>query len=396
MTSWETVTIGQLGRVVTGATPRTGDDTAWGDQVDFITPTEMSYSDRDPSGCRRLSGEGLATMQRKLVPAKSVLFACIGFSTGKVARISRPAVTNQQVNTLVPDPAVVDSGFAYYLLRSRAANIRHIASGSTTPIVNKSTFEAFSVSVPNLLEQAAIAGVLGTLDDKIAVSKRIASTALRIADVNFTRASRGLAFGPATFGSVATVVGGGTPSTKIGEYWGGKLAWATPTDVTALSSPYLFQTGRMITAEGLENCASQLYPEQSILMTSRATIGAFALPQVPVAVNQGFIVVLPRTEKLRWWLLHEMRSRVDEMVSLANGSTFLELSRKNFKAMSIRLPGDEFIAEFARTVSPLHERAAQATAESRALAALRDTLLPQLMSGKLRVRDAERIVEDAV
>jgi type I restriction enzyme S subunit len=84
------------------------------------------------------------------------------------------------------------------------------------------------------------------------------------------------------------------------------------------------------------------------------------------------------------------------MTSLANGSTFLELSRKNFKAMPIRLPSDEQLAGFARAVSPLHARAAQAVAESSALAELRDTLLPQLMSGKLCVRDAERIVEDAV
>src|SRR5690606_5506851 len=122
----------------------------------------------------------------------------------------------------------------------------------------------------------------------------------------------------------ATVAGGGTPSTKVEGYWGGEIAWSTPTDVTALTAPYLFETGRTITAKGLENCASQLYPAQSILMTSRATIGAFALPQMPAAVNQGFIVVLPPTEELRWWLFHEMRSRVEEMISLANGSTFLE------------------------------------------------------------------------
>ncbi|MGW0841153.1 restriction endonuclease subunit S [Streptomyces sp. NPDC002787] len=396
MNNWDTKTIGQLGRVVTGTTPRTGDNKAWGDHVDFVTPTEMSYSDREPSGCRRLSEDGLATMRRRLVPAGSVLFACIGFSTGKVARISRPAVTNQQINALVPDLSVVDPGFAYYMLRYRAADIRRIASGSTTPIVNKSTFEAFIVSTPDVSEQAEIAEVLGALDDKIAINKQIAATALELADTQFASAARGVNFGPDTFGSTATVAGGGTPSTKTEEYWGGGIAWTTPTDVTALSAPYLFETGRTVTGEGLENCASQLYPAQSIFMTSRATIGAFALPQIPAAVNQGFIVVLPPNEELRWWLLHEMRSRVEEMISLANGSTFLELSRKNFKAMPIRLASDQSIAEFAQAVAPLHRRAAQATAESRTLATLRDTLIPQLMSGKLYVRDAVKVVGDAV
>jgi type I restriction enzyme S subunit len=131
-------------------------------------------------------------------------------------------------------------------------------------------------------------------------------------------------------------------------------------------------------------------------MTSRATIGAFALPQVPAAVNQGFIVVLPPSREMRWWLLHEMRSRVDEMISLANGSTFLELSRKNFKAMPIRLADPENVGKFARIAEPLHGRAARAAEENRTLATLRDTLLPQLMSGRLRVKDAEKIVEDQV
>ncbi|MFC5766619.1 restriction endonuclease subunit S [Actinacidiphila bryophytorum] len=388
--------IGSLGQVVTGATPRTGDDAAWGNEVDFVTPTEMSYTERGLSECRKLSQRGFDSLQRRLVPAGSISFACIGFSTGKVAQLPCPAVTNQQVNTLIPDPAIVNSDFAYYLLRFRAADIRYIASGSTTPIVNKSTFEAFEVSVPDLSVQEAIASVLGALDDKIAVNERSGGTSLRLADALFSSACQGLGFGPATFGSVATVAGGGTPRTKVDEYWGGDIAWTTPTDVTGLPSPYLFETSRTITAEGLENCASQLYPAHSVFMTSRATIGAFALPQMPAAVNQGFIVVLPPTDELRWWLLHEMRSRVEEMIGLANGSVFLELSRKNFKAMPIRLPADSDVAAFATAVSPLHERAAQAAAESRTLAALRDTLLPQLMSGKLRVRDAERIVEDAV
>src|SRR5699024_10498670 len=178
------------------------------------------------------------------------------------------------------------------------------------------------------------------------------------------------------------------PKTSEEEYWGGDIAWTTPKDVTALRSPYLFNTARSITQFGLDNCASELYPAQSIFMTSRATIGAFSIPQIPAAVNQGFIVVIPITDNLRWWLFHEMRSRVDEMLSLANGSTFLELSRKNFKAMPVRIPEPDVLQRFHSRVNLLHENARNAASESRTLAALRDTLLPQLMSGKLRVKDA--------
>lgn len=294
---------------------------------------------------------------------------------------------------------VIDPQYLYAFLRSEPFKAQLRARENESDMaayVSLTEQRRLSVTVPPLAIQRAISDVLGVLDEKITVNERIAGRALELADAQFASSAQGLDFGPDTFGSTATVVGGGTPSTKTEEYWGGGIAWTTPTDVTALSAPYLFETGRTVTGEGLENCASRLYPAQSIFMTSRATIGAFALPQMPAAVNQGFIVVLPPTEELRWWLLHEMRSRVEEMISLANGSTFLELSRKNFKAMTIRLASERNSAEFARAVAPLHRRAAQATAESRTLAALRDTLLPQLMAGKLRVRDAEKIVEDAV
>ncbi|MFD3465619.1 restriction endonuclease subunit S [Streptomyces sp. NPDC058682] len=305
---------------------------------------------------------------------------------------------NQRIGRVECTPDRLDKRFAYYLFLSPEVNRQLFATATGTKILHTSPgrIGRVTLALPEVSEQVAIARVLGALDDKIAVNAKISATAVRLTDTLFAQHAGHLEFGEETFGSVASIMGGGTPSTKIDDFWGGQISWSTPSDVTALPSPYLFATSRNITEFGLENCNSQLYPAQSIFMTSRATIGAFALSQVPAAVNQGFIVVLPPNEEMRWWLLHEMRSRVDEMISLANGSIFLELSRKNFKAMQIRLPGPAEVAEFARKVAPLHAAAAHAADENRTLAALRDTLLPQLMSGRLRVRDAETIVEDHV
>jgi type I restriction enzyme S subunit len=257
-----------------------------------------------------------------------------------------------------------------------------------------SDIEELKIGIPPLDQQDGVIGLLGALDDKIAVNDRIAATALVLADTLFEEAASDLPFGPESFGTAASVYGGGTPSTSQPSYWDGDFAWTTPTDVTALNAPYLFRTSRTITDAGLANCASQLYPSGSIFMTSRATIGAFAVPQLAAAVNQGFIVVVSPRDELRWWLFHEMRSQVDEMLSLANGSTFLELSRKNFKAMPVRIASQEVLVRFDSKVAPLHQRAAEATQESTTLSKLRNTLLPKLMSGEIRVRDAEKVVED--
>jgi len=307
-------------------------------------------------------------------------------------------VISQSQMRLRVNTKLTTSEFIYYYFRSpkmvRKIHNRAISTG--VPHINLGILKSFEIDLPHLSEQRAITTVLGALDDKIAVNERISSTAIALADTLFASEATDLEFGEETFDSVARVAGGGTPKTSEEEYWGGDIAWTTPKDVTALRSPYLFNTARSITQFGLDNCASELYPAQSIFMTSRATIGAFSIPQIPAAVNQGFIVVIPITDNLRWWLFHEMRSRVDEMLSLANGSTFLELSRKNFKAMPVRIPEPDVLQRFHSRVNLLHENARNAASESRTLAALRDTLLPQLMSGKLRVKDAEKIVEDNV
>jgi type I restriction enzyme, S subunit len=288
--------------------------------------------------------------------------------------------------------------FYYYYFRSPQGVQELLKNASVVGVPGiaqpVATIKSLVAPHPPLRTQNAIVAVLEALDDKIAVNDRISVTAVSLAESIFDEFSADLDFGPGTFNTTASVYGGGTPSTSQESYWDGGIAWTTPTEVTALGAPYLFKTSRTITDAGLANCASRLYPSGSIFMTSRATIGAFAVPQIPAAVNQGFIVVVPTRDELRWWLFHEMRSRVDEMLNLANGSTFLELSRKNFKAMPVRVAADDVLRRFDAKVAPLHRRAAQAAQESVVLVDLRDMLLPKLMSGEIRVRDAENVVED--
>lgn len=288
-------------------------------------------------------------------------------------------------------PPAVYSRFIGYQMATEATRdwlLRH-ASGSTMLSLNQGTLGRVSLWLPSLSVQRAIAEVLGALDDKIAANTNLAHTADDLAASSFHRAVRGATYTRETFADVAKVSGGGTPSTKVPEYWGGEIPWATPTDITALAGPYLDSTSRTVTAEGLGACSSELFAPGAILMTSRATIGAFAIAQVPTAVNQGFIVVEPHDVNLRYWIFHDMRSRVDEFIAMANGATFLELSRGNFKKFRVRVAEVEVMQSFERRAAALHDSAMQALHENRALAELRDALLPELMSGRLRVKDAE-------
>lgn len=294
---------------------------------------------------------------------------------------------------------VDDSALARYValsLRSPETKqwlTRH-AGGSTLASMNERIIASTPVRLPERAEQRAVAELLGALDEKVAANHRLATRALALASTLFeaqptpTRQDR--------YDDVALIGGGGTPSTKNEAFWNGTIPWVTPTDVTALTLPYLVGTSRRITDAGLAACSSALYPANSILMTSRATIGAFAIAKVPVAVNQGFIVVRPKDERYFMWLFHEMQNRVAEYLSHANGATFLELSRGRFKDLPVHWPSIESASQFSAHVTPLHDRAVQVSQENTRLETLRDTLLPHLMSGRLSIRQATATVEEVL
>lgn len=367
----------------------------------LIATNCLKAGSREPvfENVRYVSDETRDSWFRSHPEPGDVLFVCKG-SPGRVAVVPDPVTfcIAQDMVALRADRKQVDPAYLYYRLTSPEVqnDIGNLHVGTMIPHFKKGDFGKlrFQIHV-SLAEQRGIAEVLGALDDKIAANTKSVNLSLELADTEFSKQMRAAVPGR-TFGELATVGGGGTPRTSNEDYWNGNVSWATPTDITALSAPYLTTTARLISDEGLANCSSSLYPAGSILMTSRATIGAFALAQKPTAVNQGFIVVNANDPALQIWLFHEMRSRVPEFISHANGATFLELSRGKFKAFPVRVAELRVMADFGVFAHALHEQAAVLTAESGRLAATRDALLPLLMSGRVTVRDAESVVGEVL
>ncbi|MDN6478392.1 restriction endonuclease subunit S [Corynebacterium variabile] len=301
---------------------------------------------------------------------------------------------NNHAHVVRGKTGICDTQFLSYYLS--VTDISGYLSGSAQPKLSQASLNSIRIQLPPLPEQQAIAEVLGALDDKIAANRKLVTTSLCLAQALHDQVVTAGDVTAALYTDVAEVGGGATPKTRVPEYWDGDIHWASPTDITALGAPYLHDTSRHITQAGLDSCSSPLYPEGSILMTSRATIGAFAVAQEPTAVNQGFIVLIPKREELRWWLLHDMMGRVKEFQNRANGATFLELSKRTFKTMEFDLPSDTQLLRFDESARALHEHAIALGQESRTLAQLRDTLLPALMDGTIRVKDAEKLTEEAV
>ena len=323
-----------------------------------------------------------------------------------------------------PDQEKIDSGYLSYFLGLPAFReyIRSIAVGATMPSLNTSLLSDVTIYYPPLPEQRAIAHILGALDDKIELNRQMTRTLEEMARAIFQ--DWFVDFGPVRaklegrepylppelwalfpdrlveselgeipegwdvkpLGEVTNVAGGTTPSTKRPEYWDeGRHCWATPKDLSSLSVPVLLDTERKITDSGLERIGSGLQPEGTVLLSSRAPIGYLAINEVPVAINQGFIAIQPRMGISNLFLLYWCKSSIGEILNHANGSTFLEISKSNFRQIPIITPSLPLLEAYHLLTSGLHERIVVNERSSRSLAAQRDALLPKLVSGETRI-----------
>ena len=189
-----------------------------------------------------------------------------------------------------------------------------------------------------------------------------------------------------TIDEICDSVGGGTPSTSNANYWGGKIKWVTPTDITSKQSLPLINIEGRITEAGLRQSSTKLLPAGAILMTSRASIGFFGICKEQVCTNQGFISIIPNEENLRMYMLCNLMMRREEIISNANGATFLEISKGRFRKMEMLIPNNDVLSAFEERCSTTFDAVYNLEIQNQKLAATRDRLLPRLLSGGLKVK----------
>lgn len=141
-----------------------------------------------------------------------------------------------------------------------------------------------------------------------------------------------------SLGEIADVVGGGTPSTKIGEYWDGDIVWLTPTEITSQDGKVVSDSIRKITDLGFKNSGAQMLPINSVILTSRASVGYVALSGKELCTNQGFQSLIPKPSVLSKFIMFWIQQNRSEFESRSAGSTFKEISKSNVKSIKILLP----------------------------------------------------------
>ncbi len=310
---------------------------------------------------------------------------------GEVGQLdSRKLSVGQRLITLRGKDGLLDNTYLKFLMMSEFVQNQLVAraTGTTVIGIKQKELRQISLVIPTLSEQRAIAGILGALDNKIEVNRRMNVTLESMARAVFLETIKnGGEKTEKSIGDVVTVVGGSTPSTTNPIFWDdGDINWATPKDLAPLQSPFLLETNSWITELGLQDISSGLLPIGTVLLSSRAPIGYLAITQIPVAVNQGFIAIKCTEEVPNYFVLNWLKESMEEIIGRANGTTFLEISKSNFRPIKIIIPSPEKMKQFVETVEPLYQKIVTNLKESHTLASLRDSLLPRLMKGEVRVK----------
>jgi type I restriction enzyme S subunit len=344
------------------------------------------------------------------------------------------ACLGQRMVLIRPSPSAVSFRFLRYWLNSpvMALHTGGYRDGSVAERLNLPTIRALPIAVPPLPEQRAIAHILGALDDKIELKRRMNETLEAMARAMFTSwfvdfdPVRAKAEGrdpglPKPFADLfpprlvdselgyvpegwevgpilnhARLMSGGTPKTDRPEYWGGSIYWASAADVSQSSGSFLVETERSITEQGLDESATQMVPALcSVVVARGATTGRMVMLGRDMAMNQTCYALVTSTGT-PFALYCRLREEIDALVHAAHGSVFDTITTTTFASSRFVLPPKRVLTAFEDHAAPLFHRALRSAHESRTLAALGDTLLPKLISGELRVKDAERFVRAAM
>ena len=301
------------------------------------------------------------------------------------------------------DATGVDPEFLWHALCRTVSHLVRVSQGSTFLAVSKADLQTLEFSLPPLNEQRTIAAVLSSVDDAIektqAVIDQVQVVKRGVMQELFTRGLPGRhtrfkkteigelpeAWMAMTLADAATVVGGGTPSRNQPTYWNGDVPWATPTDITGLSGRIISETASSITEAGLASSSATLLPPNSLLMTTRATIGACAINRVAMATNQGFQSLVPKRGVEVDFLYYLMQHHARRLQRLAAGSTFLEISNRTVRGFRVYLPHRSEQRKIAAVLSSMDDSIEESRRSLDSLQAVKHSLMSALLTGELRV-----------
>lgn len=398
--------LGKVGRGKSKHRPR-NDSSLFGGNYPFIQTGDVRKAEFYLTEFSETYNEkGLA--QSKLWD-KDTLCITIAANIAENAILGIKACFPDSIIGFLPDKKKADLKFIKYCLDTYKIQIQSISQGATQDNLSLEKLRSINFLVPELSTQKMIGSVLFNYDQlienntkRIAILEQMAEqiykewfVRMRFPGHQNTKFIKGIPEGweVKKISDICNIMSGGTPSTKISEYWDGSIPFFTPKDVP--DSFYCLSTIQNITETGLRKCNSKLYPKNTIMLTARGTVGKISLLNTAMAMNQSCFA-LSSSEFSNFYLFMLLRAQMEAFKKMANGATFDSIVLRTFDMLKVVHPPKGLINQYADITAPIFNELSTLAETIEKLTESRNLLLPRLISGKLSVEKLSKTLQEAV
>ena len=391
--------ISDIGKIVTGKTPRTSVAENYDGYIPFLTPSDDLSHKSAPKTTKTLTEQGLNEVRNCLLPSRSICVSCIGSDLGKVVMTKEPTVTNQQFNSIIPNKNF-NADFVYYFMTLVGRELNYLSKTSTAvPIINKSSFSNYEIEVPDLETQNRIASILSSIDSKIELNRRINDNLEQQAQALFKswfvdfEPFRGGEFVDSELGLIPKgwrVVSLGEVTKQITEKVGNRE------DVTVLSP---INSGELVLSE--EYFTKQVFSKD---LSKYLIVNPLSFAYNPARINIGSIglntfdfvgcvspvyVVFECEPNYQYFFDFFKRTAMfkDEVALRAIGGVRQSLGYNDLSLIKTIYPTSDVVVEFNNLYLKMKEDMIKNTDQNEKFISLRDSLLPKLMSGELKINE---------
>ncbi|GAA3721482.1 restriction endonuclease subunit S [Salinicoccus jeotgali] len=402
---WKKKKLSELGRIVTGSTPKTEEEKNWLGTLPFVSPTDINRTKYIYSTKRYVNKSVIN--DNRIIPKDSVMYTSIA-SIGKIAISSMECTTNQQINSILPNKGY-NPNFLYYSLLYKSDYIKTLAGTTAVPIINKSLFSKIELIIPVLKEQQKIAAILSSVDEAIEKTERIIEKTKIV--------KRGLMQELLTKGIGHTEFKD-SPVSQIPKSWNivkikdifntidGDRGKNYPGQSDFKENGYcLFLNTKNVTSNGF--CFSNIkfinktkddelkngkLIRNDIVMTSRGTLGniAYYSDEIPfdnVRINSAMLILRSKNNIIHNFWIYLLKGKIisQYIAKYKVGSAQPHITKKSFNNLLIPFPSLEEQEKIADILNNVDEKINKEQSRLDSLNALKKGLMQQLLTGKTRV-----------
>ena len=338
---WKDTRLRDLCKFLSGGTPSIDNNEYWEGDIPFVSAIAMhdTHIEKTPL---HLTEKGVSNGSKQLKAGNLLLLVRGSMLWNKIPICYNDVdvAFNQDVKGIIPNNNTTSLFLLNWIL-SHENRIKYMVTGTGIGAgkLDSEDLLALNVKLPSLTEQKKIEMFLSLIDERITTQIRI------IKELKLYR--NALIFRLLTpkdkwirlsIGDVAHVIGGGTPDTNIEDYWNGNIQWYTPSEIG--KEKYVTESERTLTQNGLDNSSAKILPPNTILLSTRATIGECSIAKQECCTNQGFqsLIANKVTPEFLYYLI---QTKKKDLLSKASGSTFAEISANEVRKIHICIPSTQ-------------------------------------------------------